>query len=279
MNIVEIENLNKNNNFLIYDKNAEKNLVIISACRLSSFAYYFYNLEGFNYNIYMIYVVPYIISNTLPNIEVVNKIFENTDIIVCENIKNHPGLNTSEESKDRTIFDTFTIKKETQIFRIPPLELRCFAHTNFHIFNCSLDNFKSFSDSSKEFLKNRLIRSSFSKTNEFIEKYFETIKLFHSHNHPSNIITIVFFIDFILNNTSFKITKEFVRNCFNVKFLDGNETPIFNIDIINNNYKFIKYVEHDNNFLNKDVLWFNGEKHNYIIERNVDEIIINFFGL
>ena len=279
MNIVEIQNLTKNSNFLIYDKNSEKNVVIISSCRLISFAYYFYNLEGFNYNIYMIYVVPYIINNTLPNNEIINKIFENTDMIVCENIKNHPGLNTSEDSNDKTIFDTFKIKKETQIFRIPPLELRCFAHTNFHVFNRSLDDLKTFSDSSKEFLKNRLIRSSFNKTNEFIEKYFETLKLFHTHNHPSNITTIVFFIDFILKQTSFKITKEFVKTCFNVKFLDGNEIPIFNVDIINNNFQFIKYVEHDNNFLNKDLLWFNREEETCIIEKDVDEIIINFFGL
>jgi len=279
--IVEIERINKSGNFLIYDKNADRNIVIISSCRLSSFAYYFNCLEGFNYNIYMIYIVPYMQNSTFPDIEKLNKIFEKTDMIICENIKNFPGFNTSEECKHNSIFDTFNINKETRIFRIPPLELRCFAYSNFHLFKCDIHSFKSFGDSSKEFLENRLSRDSYHKTKKFIQTYFQTIQLFHTHNHPSNILMLVLFIEFISNSIGLRITKDFVNKCYNKKFLDGNEVPIFNIDIINNDFKFIKKVEHDNIFLTPGFLWFDASNN---ISKNVNNlelnnVLIDFFEL
>jgi hypothetical protein len=272
LKVNDINSLNLSDDFLVYNKNQRKNVLVLGACRMTSFAYYLSVLPNFNYNIYMIYIIPFMLNNTLPNYQTINRILESTDIIICENIVNHVGLNTSDNSNGKTFFETFGVQDNVKIFKIPPIELRYFFHTNYHIFEQSFDNMESYINSSKQLLYERLDKLNFNKTKDFIKNNIEKYRLFHNHNHPTSTLLVCLFAE-LCEKMNVKIPAEYISQLLIHNFLGGNDTPIFNPDVICNNFKYKNNISSCYDFMIKDLFVTNLPPTNAEIVEQANAII------
>jgi hypothetical protein len=132
--INDIQALNEKNIFLVYTGKSNKNLLIISACRLSAFAYYFSQIT--DYNIYMIYIIPFIRTAGLLDETKVREIVKNTDVIVCESITNVDPFKTTVERDPSSFFSIFGVDfNKTKVYAVPNFELHYLSHWMYHNHN------------------------------------------------------------------------------------------------------------------------------------------------
>uniref|UniRef100_A0A6C0I5W5 Polysaccharide biosynthesis enzyme WcbI domain-containing protein n=1 Tax=viral metagenome TaxID=1070528 RepID=A0A6C0I5W5_9ZZZZ len=256
--VSEIIALNQKGQHLIYNNKSTRNLLIISSCRLSSFAYYFSNITDFN--IYVIYVPLFINNETNVLCEVsIKKILSSTDIIICEYIKNYPGLNTALTNYDTTFFNKYGLDINTvKIYTVPTLELRYLSHSIMHI-----DNISMLSEISEEFINIRYERSKeilfskidaniFPKTKHFIQIYFKKIQLFHTTNHPCCILSLVLFIE-LAEKMGIKVDYETISTFIKEDFLGITETPIFKRDVDMYGFEYPVTIQSDCMFSTKNL--------------------------
>lgn len=245
VNINEVFEQGRANNFCVYNNNCNKNILFIGACRLVSQLYYFNNLgiDSLKRNIYYIYIVDwYNRVNQIPK-QVINNILKNTDIIVCENIKSYDILNTNELS-EINFFKSFDINIDTKIFRLPNFELSCYSH--FIINNCNIPyNHELMYDiykQSRERLSRSLIKYECNEIDNFINKYFTSIKLFNTYNHPTKILLLFLFKN-LMKRMGITLDITFFNTMYEYDILEGNDTPLFNIDITLYNFRFDAIIE------------------------------------
>lgn len=226
---------NKNNNFLLYPSETatNKNILFTGSCRMSPLMYYWHILYP-QYNIYNIYI-PHWTDRSNIDKQRIKTILANTDLIISETVKNFGILNTDRDIKDN-FFETFdTCAKE---IRVSNLELHMYHHDLHNVYKKN-----SFNEKTEEFIisSNRLKNSLISNKQQFIWTFIENnlknIKLFATHSHPTNILSIASFIHIIneLNNT---IDMLFIEKIINELFLQGHCTPIMYSDIEAYDFKF-----------------------------------------
>jgi len=238
--INDIGELNEKNNFLIYDKKVEKNILFIGSCRISSLMYYLakYNSHR-KYNIYGIYVVTYTGNkiNNLPKNQIL-EILKNTDIIICEQMCNYRYLN-SDENLSENFFKEFNVDKKIKIIHIPNLELRMYHHDIINIFGQQKNNVYNYHLMSKKHLFDLNTKLGFLELNTFIETNLTKYKLFSTANHPTRILSLYLFkllVAKIYDNNF--VETDLFEELFEEKFLEGNDTPIIKEDIELYNFKF-----------------------------------------
>lgn len=99
INLPVIQALNASGKFLIINNNSKKNIFLFGACRLSGFVNYL-KFIGSDYNIYIMYFIPYVLKETVLDESTIQNILNNVDIIICETSVNYPGFNTCPSSTD-----------------------------------------------------------------------------------------------------------------------------------------------------------------------------------
>jgi hypothetical protein len=218
--------------FMLYNNNCEKNILILGSCRLTQLCFYFNNLN-LNRNIYFIYIVHVVLKhgNSIPDSlkENLRNIMKNTDIIVCETIKNHGEWNTSLKS-DITFFKTLDIETTTKIYRIPNLELRMYHYELINTFKIPEEEVFSYFENSKKHLFEHLNETGYSEVAEFINKNIKKYKLFYTYNHPSSILSLCLF-NYLCLKMGISIDIPFLNQMKDYNFLAGNDRPIFQRDI------------------------------------------------
>lgn len=247
----------KPEDLLIYDNQVDNNILFIGSCRLTPYMFYYNNIKNCEYkrNIYGIYVPRWSGENinNFPHAEVIN-ILKNTDIIICESISNYGILNTHDEL-EINFFKEFNIDKKIDVYKIPNLELRMYHYEIIHIFKQPKESVYPYFLSSKEYLLTKLNNLGYEKVASFIDSNIGKIKLFNTFNHPSKTLSL-FLFKYITAKIGIYLESSFFVEMQKYIFLEGNETPIFNIDKESYDIKF-DYTYIDDNKLYEPGIFVN----------------------
>jgi FkbM family methyltransferase len=251
--INDIQALNEKNIFLIYNGKSNKNLLIVSACRLSTFAYYF--SQTTDYNIYMIYIIPFVRTKELLDETKIKDIVKKTDVIVCESITNFHPFRTIDQTEPTSFFSIFGVDfNKTKVYTIPNLEFHYLSHWVYHKCNVKCtpkalyDNYIK----SRDILFKKCIDTKFYKTKKFIDIYFKKLQLFHSAVHPTVILSLVAFIETCEKMEIF-VDVDSITKLIKNNFLGGFETPVFKIDIETFGLAYKATIQDDHLFEDKDL--------------------------
>jgi hypothetical protein len=272
--LADIQALNASGEFMIINNNSKKTIFLYGSCRISSFVEKLKYI-GSEFNVCVMYFLPYVLKEIVLNESTMQNLLNNVDIILCETLINYPGFNTCPDSSN-TFFERFVIPSKTTIVHIPNLELRCYAYSNIHLFKSDQTNLKKISTESRNFLINRLNKSFFVKTANFFKENFESIYMFHTHNHPTAALMTMFFIETIMKIINLNITPSLVALFLEYDSLAGNNVPIFQIDIDNNNFKFAIKEMYDSNILLKEGIFMSSDNivtdNNYVIKSIIEHV-------
>lgn len=272
--ISDIQVLNEKNIFLIYNGKSNKNLLIVSACRGSAYAYYFSQVT--DYNVYMIYIIPFIIDKNLLDENKIKDIVQKTDIIVCETITNHSPFKTVEQTDPTSFFSIFCVDfNKVKIYPVPNLELHYHSHRLFHKHHISSsEELIKYYENSKKNLFNKCDLYQFHKTKKFIELHFKDLQLFHTEGHPTVITMLVLFID-LCDQLGINIELEDIVRLIKVNFLGNHEQPVFNLDVVTYGITYKVTIQDDILFNEKDLLVINDPSHLQTCENA--KLIYDFF--
>jgi hypothetical protein len=107
---------------------------------------------------------------------------------------------------------------------------------------------------SRERLSRSLIKYDSIEIDNLINKYFTNVKLFNTCNHPT-VILLLFLFKNLMKRMGIVLPLDFFNNMLKVNILEGNDTPLFNIDIMLYKFNFNEIVEttherlYDKNFM------------------------------
>jgi len=224
MEIIKMQDLSSDN-LLIYDNKSSKNILFLGSCRMFPLMYYFnkIHVDNLHRNMYFIYVSHWL--NKQLNIDT---ILMNTDIIICETMKNFGVLNTVGE---KNFFNIFPIRENTKIFKIPNLQLRMYAHDSINRFHIEFDHNKLYHYflESRQRLKQNLIKHGYEELDLFIDRHIHDMKLFSTYDHPMPILSVLLF-KYLALKMNIVLENEFLNKLLSYVFLQGNDTPLYDID-------------------------------------------------
>jgi hypothetical protein len=238
-NLKFVENLRKqtfNQNYLIFDNGAPKNILFLGTCRIAPLMWYFNQVKHIiNRNIYGIYIVelltnPSLLSNL--DKEKIRAILKNTDIIVYEKIKNVNGFNTHNFEKN-SFFHTFDIR-DTLTLLIPNLYVKQFY---FEMDNYERSNYGNTVSNSTARFKKSCEATDFSQLYDFFCKNNLKYRLFASSLHPTRILSL-FLFKLLCKRLHITLPRSFFEENINIGFIDNEACPITKHDISINNYTF-----------------------------------------
>jgi len=234
------------NNFKVKNANKNKNIIFIGSCRLASIINYIRLLDVFsNYNIHYIYVVDF--NERKVPVNIINKIIQNTEIIVCEKTTSYNYLNTDKQAP-YNIFQTYDIPKNCKIVNISNLEFLMF-YSDLLVRNKN-KNILEIRNQSLERLKNKLLSNKQYNIIELLNKYLfnQKFPLFYTANHPSSVLTLLSF-KHLCDNVKIHIpTNKILDNYLtDLRYfsLYGNNTSITYWDKKNYNISFCKNFSND----------------------------------
>lgn len=251
--INHIQYLNEKNSFLIYEGKSNKNLLLVSSCRLSAFAYYFSQIT--DYNIYMLYIIPFIKEKGLLDEAKIKDIVTKTDVIVCETMTKAELFQTCNPTEPTSFFSRFGVDlNKTKIYTIPNLELHYLSHWVVYKNNIKYTSSAVYEQyiKSKDILFKKCTDTKFYKTKKFIEIYFKELQLFHSAVHPTAILSLVSFIE-TCEKMEIAVDLDSIKKLIKINFLGGFETPIFKLDIETFGFTYKVTIQDDDLFEDKDL--------------------------
>jgi hypothetical protein len=181
------------------------NLLLIGSCRLIPLAYYF---QGLCRTVYRLDI-----SKAWPDM---TSVLEHTDLIVCE-----PSHRV----------DLFLESTDITVYVVPNLELRMYIHDLIHVFHVELDYtslYRAFQDSRRH-LSQELQDYGYEALDDFIDQNLQTMKLFSSYNHPMPVLTVLLF-QRLAEQMNLEIPEAWLDQCRTVSCLQGNDTPLFDLD-------------------------------------------------
>jgi hypothetical protein len=232
--------LNSKNVFLSYKGTKDKNILFIGSCRITPLMFYF-NQVFPEHNLFGIYVPCWTDTSSLSK-DVVQKILYSTDFLITETVRNFNILNTDKD-KENNFFETFDVKASE--IRIANLELRMYAYDLINTFNIPPEESLEYFEKSKIRLKSSLEVKDQKFIWNFIINNFKSLKLFATHNHPTRILSILSFIS-IVKTFGLDLNFEFVEKICKYDFLEGNSTPITQMDIDRYGFEFKTKVFENN---------------------------------
>ena len=227
----DVIQINENNECLVYNNGAQKNILFIGGCRVVPQMYY-YNTITKDRNIYCILVFTRIKLDE----DYVKNFIKNTDIIVCENIEHYDTMNTNVDCPV-TFFKHFNVNDNTVIYRIPNLELHMYHYDVINVYKILKENVYSHFLTSKQRLKNRMIQFGYSELWNEIEDNIQKLRLFSTFNHPTRILTCMLF-KHLSKKMGLKATVEHYEEFLKHGFIEGVDSPIFQEDIDTYNFMF-----------------------------------------
>jgi hypothetical protein len=238
--LTDVEYVNsKSKTFMVYDNKIDKNLLFMGSCRTVQLAFYFNNLNipHLKRNIYILYVPHWStdeLRESLPR-DVILKILDKTDIIICESIERFGILNTYEHL-EQNFFKHFDVKNKL-IFHIPNIELRMFHYEITRVFKRPIHEVAGYFHKSKEHILNKLKVFGYEKVAEFIERNITKIKLFSTFNHPTRVVMLLLF-KYLALKMGIHLPASFFTEMDKYNFIEGNELPVIQKDINLYNLKF-----------------------------------------
>jgi hypothetical protein len=280
---VDLDKINRKNEFLAYKGTSNKNILFLGSCRTSPMMYYLSLLRP-ELNIFCIYV-PFWDSNsnlTFPK-EQIEKVLLDTEAIVTESVKNNSILNTSRECAEN-FFDEF--KTEVEEIRLPNYILSMYL---YDIVNMELkdDEFvlcenakkqcNKIFDSSRERLSNSIKKSGFAAVDEFIYENFTKIKMFSTINHPTTIVSMITF-KIMAQRLGIKkelLSIDFFKHVSNHHLLSGNSTPVTRFDVDNYGFKFNTTVFENDAIKQKNLFYKPTHEEDFISDDQIKMIMSN----
>jgi hypothetical protein len=242
--------LNSQNIFLAYKGLKDKNIVFLGSCRMIPLMFYMSQMFS-EYNIFGIYV-PYWTNTDSLSKHTIQQILDKTDYLITETTRNYGILNT-DKMKENNFFDTFDIKAKE--IRITNLELHMYIHDIINTYGVPIHKSMEHFQNSKLKLQSSLINKNQKFIWDFIENNLQSLKLFATHNHPCRILSILTFI-FICNIIHIDLSIDFIKKISQYDFLEGNSTPITQLDIDRYGFTFDTKI-FDNDIINEPALLYN----------------------
>lgn len=228
----EISNLNTNDYYCL--RKGNYNITFITSCRGISLAIwleeisllipYFKNWQ-LGINVVAVHIIQQIYEYPTQNMK---NVIENSDIIICECIKNYTYINTLKECSNN-IYINFNIKPECKIFNIPNLSLIYYINCIKEFYNTNNYTINDYNKLRNDNM-NKLIYwceyYKFYDVSKYIKLNINRHILFHTHNHPTTNLLVILF-------------KELFKKIFNVILLDHYMINILKYKILdsNNNHK------------------------------------------
>jgi hypothetical protein len=231
MNVANVEEVNNNRSFLVYNNNSSKNILFIGSCRTVPLMFY-YNSVTKDRNVYSILVHKH---PTVTN-DIIQPILKNTDIIICENVQHFDILNTNVIC-NRNFFKHFNVRKDIAIHYIPNLELRMFYHDVMNVFNIDKKNVYDYFLVSRQRLVKRIIEFGYGDLWHDITEYMCRIRMFSTFNHPTRILSCLMF-KHMSKKLGLHVNREHYEEFLKHPFLEGNDTPVFEEDIETYSFTF-----------------------------------------
>ena len=242
----DMEALNSEYNYCAFNNNKNKNILFIGSCRIIPFLNYYNAIddEELKRDIYGVLVhtkKKNYCDNELK--EKVRDILINTDIIVAELIKSYDFLNTNPDTVP-SIYSEFDLSNK-KVFLIPNLILIKYHYQIFNTFKVEYQDANEFHKQSYERLRNTCISLNYHDFWKKFEKYYHTIKLFSTHNHPTRVLSLLLFKYFIQKIKNIVLPVSFYEKFMKISFIEDNATPIFQIDVDTYNIKYPYVLEND----------------------------------
>lgn len=227
----DVIQINENNQCLVYNNGASKNILFMGGCRVVPQMYY-YNSITKDRNIYCILVFTRIKLDD----EYVKSIIKNTDIIVCENIEHYGIMNTNVDCPV-TFFKHFGVRDDTRIYHIPNLELHMYHYDVINVYKIPKNDVYAHFLTSKNRLKNRMIQFGYSDLWDDFEDNLQKLRLFSTFNHPTRILSCMLF-KYLSRKMGLNVDASHFEEFMKHSFLEGIDSPIFQEDIDTYNFTF-----------------------------------------
>jgi hypothetical protein len=230
-NYAFVENLGKqtfNQNYLIFDNGAPKNILFLGSCRIAPLLWYFNQVkDNINRNIYGIYTIEFLTNPALlasVDKEKIRTILKDTDIIICEKIKHIKGFNTN-TFEENSFFHTFDIRDTLTLF-IPNLYVEQFYYEMNYSQRNNYDNVVS--ESMARF-KRSCENSGYSELYDFFCTNNLKYRLFASALHPTRILSL-FLFKLLCKKVHITLPYSFFEENINITFIDNEACPITKYD-------------------------------------------------
>lgn len=202
-----------NKNDIYVTKSGAINILFIGGCRSMAYSIFFEELCKYNSYLknaqYGLAVIGVHILQPLNRGKTarLNNVFENADIIICEQIRHYNMLNTSKEC-EQNIFNNFNIKPTCKIINVPNLE--------FHYENTPESKMKEVIR-----LVDHCKKYNFEKLAKYINDNSHVIHLlFVTCNHPSTNLFCQLMKELIETNFGVIIDHELMSVMKRVRIFD-----------------------------------------------------------
>ena len=182
-------------------------MLLIGSCRLIPLAYYFHGLGQTVYRLD--------ISKEWPDM---TDILKQVDLIVCE-----PSLRVD-------FFFESNPMPDTKVYVVPNLELRMYVHDLLHVFHVKFEYislYQAFQESRRKLSQE--LQDGYEALDAYIDEHLQTTKLFSSYNHPMPVLTILLF-QRLAERMHLEIPEAWLEQCRIMQFLQGHDTPMFEVD-------------------------------------------------
>jgi hypothetical protein len=263
----DLSTLNSKNIFLSYEGTKDKNVLFIGSCRITPLMFYFNQMFP-EYNVFGIYI-PYWSDTSTLSRDVIQKILNNTYLLVTETVRSYNILNTDRSEKNN-FFETFDVRASE--IRIANLELRMYIYDLINTFNLKIEESFEHFEESKTRLKSSLKSKDQEFIWEFIDSNLENLKLFSTHNHPTRILSILTFAK-IANIIGGSLDFEFIKKISKYDFLESNSTPITSIDIEKYKLKFKTKIFENNIVYDKSFLYNAPDEEKIVCDSTIEKIL------
>ena len=227
---------------IYHSKIGAVNILFIGGCRSFVYAIFFEEIckyipyfqhAQFGFSAIAVHIIDLVKRTKTNNLKY---IIENSDYIVCEQIRNYDFLNTSQNC-EQNIFNNFNIKQHCKIIQIPNLELRYYNNELIYHNDCDINNIHIVDTIKQQNLKQILEhcrKYEFYKLSEYIETNINKLRLFNTFNHPNNCLILELFnevIDKLFNQT---LQEPILNILKKIKIFDDdpNNTKITEIDYL-----------------------------------------------
>jgi len=237
-NFNEISNLNRNDSYCF--KKGNYNITFITSCRGISLAIwlaemrllmpYFKNWQ-LGINVVAVHIVHKIYEYPTKNMK---NVIENSDIIICECIKNYTYINTLKECSNN-IYTSFNIKPECKIFTIPNLSLIYYINDikqNYNTNNYTINDYLKIKNDNLNKLIYWCEHYKFYDVAKYIKLNINKHIIFHTHNHPTTNLLVILFKELFKKMFNVILPNHYIINIIKYKILDCNDNDKIKLDFL-----------------------------------------------
>jgi hypothetical protein len=233
-----ISKLNTNDIYCI--KKGSYNITFITSCRGISLAIWleemfllmpYFNNWQLGINVVAVHIIQQLHKYPTQNMK---NIIENSDVIICECIKNYTYINTLKECSTN-IYTNFNIKPECKIFTIPNLSLIYYINDIKHLYNTNNYTINDYIKIKNDNI-NKLIYwceyYKFYDVSKYIKLNINKRIIFHTYNHPTTKLLEILFKELFKKIFNVILPNYFTENILKYKILDYSDNEKIKLDFL-----------------------------------------------